>query len=155
MSINSDKSLSLAAQERWVLVRVMFFLGLHEVMLMWFKVVVKPVVDDTVFGVYVVEERWSERAVVAVTFGLMWWWRLRDEVESLVVVAEVKRNLLIRFEGIDFVNWWMYHICVGIGLVKIFKGFLYFVNMLILTIKSSRKGCESCVVDVMCNDDHV
>ncbi|KAL1221534.1 hypothetical protein V5N11_025381 [Cardamine amara subsp. amara] len=155
MFINADKSLSLAAQERWVLVRVMFFLGLHEVMLMWFRVVVKPVVDDTVFGVYVVEERWSERAVVAVTFGLMWWWRLRDEAESLVVVAEVKRNLLIRLEGLDFVNWWIYYICVGIGLVKIFKGFLYSVNMLILIIKCSRKGCESCIVDDMCNDDHV
>ncbi|KAG7595581.1 hypothetical protein ISN44_As06g001670, partial [Arabidopsis suecica] len=147
MSITTDKSFSLAAQERWVLVRVMFFLGLHEVMLMWFRVVVKPVVDDTVFGVYMEEERWSERAVVAVTFGLMWWWRLRDEVESLVVVAEVKRSLLIHLEGLDFVNWWMYYICVGIGLLKIFKGFLYFVNMLILTIKRSRKGCESCFVD--------
>ena len=91
---NPDENLFLASQERWVLVRVMFFLGLHEVMLMWFRVVVKPVVDDTVFGVYGEEERWSERAVVAMTFGLMWWWRLRDEVESLVVVAEVKRKLL-------------------------------------------------------------
>ncbi|CAN8311000.1 unnamed protein product [Cochlearia groenlandica] len=151
MSTNSDESFFLASQERWVLVRVMFFLGLHEVMLMWFRVVVKPVVDDTVFGVYVEEERWSERAVVAVTFGLMWWWRLRDEVESLVVVAEVKRNLLIRLEGFDFLNWWMYYICVVIGVVKIFKGVLYFVNMLILIIKRSRKGCDSCVVDV----DHV
>ncbi|EOA38398.1 hypothetical protein CARUB_v10009964mg [Capsella rubella] len=157
MSMNTDKSFSLAAQERWVLVRVMFFLGLHEVTLMWFRVVVKPVVDDTVFGVYVEEERWSERAVVAVTFGLMWWWRLRDEVESLAVVAEVKRNLLIRLEGLDFVNWWMYYICVGIGLVKIFKGFLYFVNMLILTVKRSRKCCESCIVidDDTCNDANV
>ncbi|KFK42614.1 hypothetical protein AALP_AA1G018400 [Arabis alpina] len=154
MSITPDKSVFLASQERWVLVRVMFFLGLHEVMLMWFRVVVKPVVDDTVFGVYVVEERWSERAVVAMTFGLMWWWRLRDEVESLVVVAEVKRNLLVRLEGIDFVNWWMYYICVVIGVVKIFKGVLYFGNMLILTIKRLRKGCdESCVVLV--DDDHV
>lgn len=155
MSINTDKSLSLAAQERWVLVRVMFFLGIHEVMLMWFRVVVKPVVDDTVFGVFVEEERWSERAIVAVTFGLVWWWRLRDEVESLVVVAEIKRNLLIRLEGLDFVNWWMYYICVGIGLVKIFKGVLYFVNILILTIRRSKKDCESCVVADICNDDNV
>ncbi|XP_010481079.1 PREDICTED: uncharacterized protein LOC104759900 [Camelina sativa] len=155
MSINTDTSFSLASQERWVLVRVMFFLGLHEVMLMWFRVVVKPVVDDTVFGVYVEDERWSERAVVAVTFGTMWWWRLRDEVESLVVVAEVKRNLLIRLGGLDFVNWWMYYICVGIGLVKIFKGFLFFVNMLILTINRSRRGCKLFVVDDMCNDDNV
>ncbi|CAH2039110.1 unnamed protein product [Thlaspi arvense] len=121
-------------------------------MLMWFRVVVKPVVDDTVFGVYVEEERWSERAVVAVTFGLMWWWRLRDDVESLVVVAEAKHKLLIRLEVFDFLNWWMYYICVVIGIVKIFKGFSYFVNMLVLTIKRSRKGFESCVVVV---DDHV
>ncbi|KFK42615.1 hypothetical protein AALP_AA1G018500 [Arabis alpina] len=153
MSITPDRSLSLASQERWVLVRVMFFLGLHEVMLMWFRVVVKPVVDDTVFGVYMVEERWSERVVVALTFGLMWWWRLRDEVESLVIVMEVKRNLLIHLEGIDFVNWWIYYICVVIGVVKIFKDILYLVNMLILTIKRSRKGCESRVVVV--DDDHV
>ncbi|KAF8112932.1 hypothetical protein N665_0058s0032 [Sinapis alba] len=153
MSTNPDENLFLASQERWVLVRVMFFLGLHEVMLMWFRVVVKPVVDDTVFGVYMEEEeRWSERVVVAVTFGLMWWWRLRDEVESLVVVAEVKRKLLTSLDGVDFLNWWMYYICVVIGLVKIFKAVSYFVNMFILTIKRSRKGCESCVVvDV----DHV
>ncbi|ESQ36679.1 hypothetical protein EUTSA_v10009368mg [Eutrema salsugineum] len=152
MSTNPDKGFSLASQERWVLVRVMFFLGLHEVMLMWFRVVVKPVVDDTVFGVYV-EERWSERAVVAVTFGLMWWWRLRDEVESLVVIAEVKRNLLIRLESFDFVNWCMYYTCVVIGIVKIIKGFTYFVNMFILTTMKSRKGSEHCVVVV--DDDHV
>ncbi|KAG2322556.1 hypothetical protein Bca52824_015769 [Brassica carinata] len=133
MSTNPDENLFLASQERWVLVRVTFFLGLHEVMLMWFRVVVKPVVDDT-------------RAVVAVTFGLMWWWRLRDEVESLVVVAEVKRKLLTSLDGFDFLNWWMYYICVVIGMVKIFKGVSYFVNMFILTIKRSRKGCESCVV---------
>ncbi|CAA7056184.1 unnamed protein product [Microthlaspi erraticum] len=153
MTTVPDKSFLLASPERWVLVRVMFFLGLHEVMLMWFRVVVKPVVDDTVFGVYVEEEKWSERTVVAVTFGLMWWWRLRDEVESLVVVAEAKRNLLIRLGGFDIVNWWMYYICVVIGIVKIFKGFLYFVNMLILTIKRPRKECESLVVVV--HEDHV
>ncbi|CAL9213439.1 unnamed protein product [Arabidopsis halleri] len=123
MSINPDKNLFIATHERCVLVRVLFFLGLHGVMLMWFRVVVKPVVDNTIYGVYV-EERWSERAVVALTFGLMWWWRLRDEVESLVVVVtEDKRNLPIRLEGLNFVNWCMYYICVGIGLVKIFKGF--------------------------------
>lgn len=155
MSTDPDKSFLLASQERWVLVRVMFFLGLHEVMLMWFRVVVKPVVDDTVFGVYVEEEKWSERTVVAVTFGLMWWWRLRDEVESLVVVAEVKRNLLIRLGGSDIVNWWMYYICVVIGIVKIFRGILYFVNMLILTIKRSRKGYESSVVVVVDDEYHV
>ncbi|KAH0978212.1 hypothetical protein GBA52_027931 [Prunus armeniaca] len=33
-----------------LLSRAIFFLGLHETMLHWCRVVVKPVVDDTVFG---------------------------------------------------------------------------------------------------------
>ncbi|XP_010542839.1 PREDICTED: uncharacterized protein LOC104815920 [Tarenaya hassleriana] len=144
VSVSLDGRSFLESQERWVWnwTRVMFFLGLHEVMLTWFRMVVKPVVDDTIFGGYT-EERWSERAVVAATFGAMWWWKLRKEVEGLAAVAEIKRKLLIGLEVLDYVNWWMYYVCAVIGLVKVLRGILWGREMLVT--KTTRKGCESIV----------
>ncbi|XWS31830.1 hypothetical protein CRYUN_Cryun23aG0109800 [Craigia yunnanensis] len=78
--------------ERVLLSRVIFFLGLHEIMLLWFRTVVKPVVDDTIFGA-TRAQRWIHRAAIALSVGTFWWWKLRDEVESLVVVAEAKKEL--------------------------------------------------------------
>ncbi|KAM1257423.1 hypothetical protein ACFX15_030767 [Malus domestica] len=75
-----------------LLSRAIFFLRLHETMLHWCRVVVKPVVDDTIFG-GAREKKWVERVAIAASFGCLWWWRLRDEVESLVVVAKAKREL--------------------------------------------------------------
>lgn len=90
----------------------------------WCRVVVKPVVDDTVLG-FPREERWTERAAAAVSFGGLWWWRLREELESLVVVPEVKRELLMGIGAADFVAWRLYYLTVTIGLVKIVKGFMW------------------------------
>ncbi|XP_010038290.2 uncharacterized protein LOC104426824 [Eucalyptus grandis] len=102
----------------------LFFIGLHETMANWCRVVVKPVVDDTVLG-FPREERWTERAAAAVSFGGLWWWRLREELESLVVVPEVKRELLMGIGAADFVAWRLYYLTVTIGLVKIVKGFMW------------------------------
>ncbi|KAJ0111073.1 hypothetical protein Patl1_00876 [Pistacia atlantica] len=110
--------------ERSLLSRVIFFLGLHETMLLWFKTVVKPVVDDTIFGVSK-EERWVERVGMALTLGSLWWWKLRDEVESLVVVPEAKKELLISVGVADFVGWWLYYLTVTIGMVRLVKGLLW------------------------------
>lgn len=102
--------------------RVIFFLGLHETMRFWSKSVVKPVVDDTVTGGYcVVEERWVERVAMAASFGSLWWWRLRDEIDSLVVVAELKRELPEGVAMVDFVGWWLYHLTVSVGVLRILK----------------------------------
>ncbi|KAF5931445.1 hypothetical protein HYC85_032318 [Camellia sinensis] len=84
-------------------------------MVYWSRTVVKPVVDDTVFG-YVKEERWVERVAMAASLGTLWWWRLRGEIESLVVMVEVKRELLIGVGIADFVGWWLYYLTVTIGM---------------------------------------
>ncbi|XP_059311043.1 uncharacterized protein LOC132062506 [Lycium ferocissimum] len=114
---------------RGFLTRAIFFLGLHETMFFWSKTIVKPVVDDTVFGI-VRENRWAEKAALAMSFGGLWWWRLRDEVESLVVVVEKKRDLLISIGLADFVGWWLYYLTVTIGMIKIVKGLIWIVYVM-------------------------
>ncbi|XWS46552.1 hypothetical protein CRYUN_Cryun14cG0077600 [Craigia yunnanensis] len=110
--------------ERSLLSRIIFFLGLHEIMLLWFRTVVKPVVDDTIFGA-AREERWVHRAAIALSVGTFWWWKLRDEVESLVVVAEAKKELSMSIEMADFLGWWLYYLTVTIGMVRVVKALLW------------------------------
>ncbi|XP_030532816.2 uncharacterized protein LOC115742568 [Rhodamnia argentea] len=103
--------------------KALLFIGLHETMANWCRVVVKPVVDDMVLG-FPREERWTERAAAATSFGGLWWWRMREEVESLVVVPEVKMELLMGVGVADFLAWWLYYLTVTIGMVQIVKGFM-------------------------------
>lgn len=128
--------------EKSLLSKTIFFLGLHETMLHWCRVVVKPVVDDTVFGVGR-EERWVEKVAMAVSFGTLWWWKLRDEVESMVVVAEVKRELSMGIGVAEFVGWWLYYLTVTVGMVRIVKGIMWLV-MLWLGRKVRENSAESC-----------
>ncbi|KAE8693707.1 putative DELLA protein RGL2 [Hibiscus syriacus] len=116
--------------ERSLFSRLIFFLGLHEIMFFWFRTVVKPVVDDTVFG-DATPERWVHRAAIAVSVGTLWWWKLRDEVESLVVVAEAKKELSMEIEMADFVGWCLYYLTVTIGMVRVFKALLWVGIMLL------------------------
>ncbi|MCD9641997.1 hypothetical protein HAX54_028583 [Datura stramonium] len=116
-------------QKRGFLTRAIFFLGLNETMFFWSKIVVKTVVDDTVFGIER-EKRWAEKAALAMSFGGLWWWRLRDEVESLVVVVERKRDVLMSIGMADFVGWWLYYLTVTIGMIKIVKGLIWVVYIL-------------------------
>ena len=72
---SNDESMSFKfGVERILLSRVVFLLGLHETMQVWARMVVRPVVDDTVFGVAAREEKWVERVVVAASLGALWWW---------------------------------------------------------------------------------
>ncbi|KAJ8535733.1 hypothetical protein K7X08_023453 [Anisodus acutangulus] len=66
------------------------------------------------------------------SFGILWWCKLRDEVESLVVVAEVKRDLIGNVGLVDFVGWWLYYVIVAIGMVKVVKALIWlqFVGIL-------------------------
>ncbi|KAL8101081.1 uncharacterized protein LOC141687208 [Apium graveolens] len=116
--------------ERSLLSRVMFFFGLHETMLHWSRTVVKPVVDDTVFGSGR-EERWAGRILLAASFSFLWWWRLKDEVEALVVVGEVKRQLLTGVGVADVVGWWLYYLIVTVGMIKVVKGGLQAILLLL------------------------
>lgn len=123
--------------------RVIFFLGLHETMRFWSKSVVKPVVDDTVTGgCCCVEEKWAERVAMAVGFGSIWWWRLRDEIDSLVVVAELKRELPEGVAMVDFVGWWLYHLTVSVGFLRILKSVVW-LAMLLLFRKVEEEEAEN------------
>ncbi|ESQ39382.1 hypothetical protein EUTSA_v10001759mg [Eutrema salsugineum] len=138
----------IIGSERNFLSRLVFFFGLHEVMLLWCRVIVRPVVDSTLIGGdaghHRIEETVVERVALAVSCGTLWWWKLRDEVEALVGVAEAKRALLLLLlpiDGnvnvsldvgtIDFVNWWLYYMVVTIGMVRIVKGSLWFGMILL------------------------
>ncbi|CAN6829715.1 hypothetical protein Bca4012_031819 [Brassica carinata] len=130
--------------ERNFLSRLVFFFGIHEVMLVWCRVIVRPVVDSTMMGGEAChhrrEETVVERVALAVSCGKLWWWNFdRDEVEALVGVAEAKRALLLLLPisgnnvnvglevgMVDFVNGWLYYIVVTIGMVRIVKGSLWF-----------------------------
>ncbi|KAJ4955266.1 hypothetical protein NE237_012049 [Protea cynaroides] len=127
--------------------RVVFFIGLHETMLHWSRTTVRPVVDDTVLGV-VREERWVERVAMAASFGGLWWWGLRKEVETLVVILEVKRDLMINVELADLVNCWLYYLIVTIGLVRLVRGLVKLVVIIMRCIRFRRSSGGSGVGDV-------
>ncbi|KAM1042347.1 hypothetical protein ACFX13_032137 [Malus domestica] len=128
-----------------LLSRAIFFLGLHETMLHWCRVMVKPVVDDTIFG-GAREEKWVERVAIAASFGCLWWWRLRDEVESFVVVAKAKRKLAMGLGVADFVGWWLYYLTVAIGMVRVVKGLMW-LSMVLLCRRTEAKLCNDCGED--------
>ncbi|KAF8116642.1 hypothetical protein N665_0015s0019 [Sinapis alba] len=144
----------IIGSERNFLSRLVFFCGLHEVMLLWCRVIVRPVVDSTLIsGQHRREETVVERVALAVSCGTLWWWKLRDEVEALVGVAEAKRallllllpndgnnvNLSLDVGAVDFVNWWLYYMVVTIGMVRIVKGSLWF-GMILLFEQGNRRN---------------
>lgn len=120
--------------------RLLFFLGLHEAVVHWTRTVVKPVVDDTVFGESQ-KERWFETAAIAVSFGGLWWWRLRDEAEALVVVAEIKWLTAAELGPADIAGWCLYYVTVAIGIVKIVKSAAWFCRIFVVSI--SKKHSKS------------
>lgn len=124
IAVGIDGSTSFSHQRLYLLTRSLFFMGLHETTLFWSKKVVKPVVDDTIFGVEK-EDRYVEKVAMAMSFGILWWCKLGDEVESLVVVAEMKRDLFGSVGLVDFVGWWLYYVTVAIGMVKVVKGLIW------------------------------
>lgn len=113
--------------ERSLVSRALFLLGLHETARLWTTAVVKPVVDETVCGGGGArrEETWVDRLGMTASLGALWWWRMRDEVEALVVVAEAKRELAVGIGVADFVGWWLYYLTVTIGMVKVVKVFMW------------------------------
>lgn len=116
---------------------LLFAVGLYETMLYWSKSVVKPVVEDTVMmmglsssgggGSKEEEEeeeetkiRWVDRVGLGVSFGALWWWRLRDHVESLVVVTDDHAAKVA-----DFVGFGLYYLTVSIGVIRVFTGVMW------------------------------
>uniref|UniRef100_A0A7N0ZX82 Transmembrane protein n=1 Tax=Kalanchoe fedtschenkoi TaxID=63787 RepID=A0A7N0ZX82_KALFE len=123
-SVHAGRCKVELGNEIGLLSRVVFLLGLHEAMVHWSRSVVKPVVDDTVFG-GLMEERLMQKVASAAGCGWLWWWRLRDEVENLVVVAEIKHQLGMSVGPGDFISWWLYYLIVTIGLVRLVRSFIW------------------------------
>ncbi|KAL9666780.1 hypothetical protein QQ045_001120 [Rhodiola kirilowii] len=108
---------------------VLFLLGLHETMMHWSNLIVKPVVDDMVFMSLKEGNKVVEKAVMTVSCGAMWWWMLRDEVASMVVAAVVVDG------GVsDLIFWWLYFATLFIGMVKIVKC-LFWVGSVLASCK--------------------
>ncbi|PON61722.1 hypothetical protein PanWU01x14_143810 [Parasponia andersonii] len=57
--------------ERNSFCRDVLFLGLHETMVHWTRLVVEPVVNDTIFGVVSRKERWVQRGVTGGMFVVL------------------------------------------------------------------------------------
>ncbi|XXG80486.1 hypothetical protein AAC387_Pa09g1338 [Persea americana] len=74
--------------------RGLFFVGLYETMVVGSRVIVRPIVDDTIYGVKK-EETSAERVAMGAAFGALWWWRLRFEVEVLGATVEVKERIVV------------------------------------------------------------
>ncbi|KAH9609113.1 hypothetical protein KSS87_004479 [Heliosperma pusillum] len=110
---------------RSMISKLVFFVGLHETMIHWSRTIVRPVVDDTVYG-GPREEKWVEKWALAGCFAVLSWLRLRDEVESLVVVVEVKRDMMMKVGLGDFLGLWLYYLTVAIGMTRILKGVMWF-----------------------------
>ncbi|KAM6558855.1 hypothetical protein CsatA_028094 [Cannabis sativa] len=116
--------------DRTLYSKAIFFLGLHETMIRWSSLVVEPVINDTSFGVVwrrKKEEEMVKRVLMSIGFWCLWCYLgLREEVEALVFVAEVKWELILfdninmNLEMADFVGWWLYYMTVMIGVVKDF-----------------------------------
>ncbi|KAK7344374.1 hypothetical protein VNO77_13899 [Canavalia gladiata] len=136
--------------ERSLLSRMIFLLGLHETAQVWSRMVVRPVVDDTVFAV-ARKERWIERMSVAASLGTLWWWRLREEVETLVVMAEAKKENSMDVGMGDFLGWWLYYLIVTIGMVRIVKGLMW---MFMISL-CRRRATTISPVESNQNDDKV
>lgn len=130
--------------------RFIFLLGLHETTQVWSRAVVKPVVDDSVLG-NSRKERWVERVAVAASLGGLWWWRLREEVETLAVIAEAKTEELMDIKLRDFVGWWLYYLTVTIGMVRILKGLLWIT----IICMCRRRVTESSLAEPDGDDDKV
>ncbi|XP_061350110.1 uncharacterized protein LOC133295320 [Gastrolobium bilobum] len=144
---DSDSSFGV---ERSLLSRTIFFLGLHETTQVWSLIAVRPVVDDTVFGV-ARKERWVERVAMAASLGSLWWWRLREDVENLVIMAEAKKEQLMDVGMGDFVGWWLYYVTVTIGMVRVVKCLMW----MFLICLCRRRTTGISTVEPSDNDDKV
>nr|KYP47583.1 hypothetical protein KK1_030778 [Cajanus cajan] len=110
--------------------RVVFLLGLHETAQVWARMVVRPVVDDTVFGL-ARKERWVERVAAAASLGALWWWRLREDVESLVDVRVS-----------DFVGCCLYYLTLTIGMLRLVKALLWIATICLCRIRATISTVE-------------
>ncbi|CAI9105473.1 OLC1v1004401C1 [Oldenlandia corymbosa var. corymbosa] len=123
--------------------RALLFVGLHETMSFWSKYVAKTVVEDGVGGGGGGGGRSvAERVGVALTLGAVWWFKLRDEVDFLMLVPELilrpiqrRRDVVFAVIG-EFGGWWLYALTSLIGSIRVLKGIIWVVSAV---LTSSRR----------------
>ncbi|XP_077219274.1 uncharacterized protein LOC143853407 [Tasmannia lanceolata] len=110
--------------------RAFFFIGLYETTVFWTRVFMRPLIDDTIYG-SAKEESLIERVAKGAGFTGLWFWRLRNEVEGLGVMVEIKKEVLMGVGTFDFACWLVYYVTVLIGTVRFVKGLVWVVKLLL------------------------
>ncbi|RZC51662.1 hypothetical protein C5167_020097 [Papaver somniferum] len=126
--------------------RIIFYMGLHETMLHWASIVIRPIVDCKIFGGSR-SEKWIEKAAISSGFGALWWWSLKDKVDTLALAVEIKRELLIGWGISDFINWWLYYLTVTVGVLRVVKCFIWFAKGLLFYRRPQDSNNGSCEDD--------
>lgn len=91
--------------------RLAFAVGLHVMTSYWSRNAVKPVVEDG-------NGDGCSGLLTAAALANLWWLKLREEAEALVVVPWVVAELGIG----DVVGWLLYYSTAAIGLAAALKG---------------------------------
>lgn len=98
-------------------------LGLHNMVVFWRRLVVKPAVDEVEEGF-----GWMEKAVLAVAFGCLWWRWLRREVEEMVVVVVMRGD---QVEVVDVVGLLLCGLMAAAGGATVVKGLLWLLTKIL------------------------
>lgn len=109
--------------------RLVLVLGVHEMMVLWRRSVVKPVVDEAVSGFFDEGFGWAEKAVLAAALGYLWSRRLGGEVEALAALPRRRTELGMGVEAADVLGWWLYYLTAAIGGIKVIKGLFWAANI--------------------------
>ncbi|XP_051141806.1 uncharacterized protein LOC127258828 [Andrographis paniculata] len=117
--------------------RLAFAFGLHEAMLFWSWIAVKPVVDKVIFGEGRTRTRsWAcsrlEKTAMAAGLANLWWSKLSEEAEALVVVPWVKWHLGMDLTLPDLLACLSYYLTASLGLLR--------AALLLWTLSSSVVG---------------
>ncbi|KAJ8443858.1 hypothetical protein Cgig2_032682 [Carnegiea gigantea] len=107
-----------------MLTKVVMLVGMHETMVCWCRTMVRPVADTGVVGGEEESSQWAERTALGLSFGGLWWWKLRHEVDALAAVVEIKRHMMIRVGLSDLLGWWLYYLTLIVGISTIAKGMM-------------------------------
>ncbi|KAG0501013.1 hypothetical protein HPP92_001085 [Vanilla planifolia] len=119
---------SQTIHEKWMK-RSFLVIGIYDITMLWRRMFVKPVVDDTVFG-DAMEEKMIEKFVITAAFGGLWLWLLRQELEPLVLAAG-RGGLRKAVTWSGFHLWLVSFATVLIGTVRVAQVLFWFACILL------------------------